>query len=124
MLDHHSQRARSDHEPDDAGRTRFGGRHFGGRRYGRDREHPSQPGDEETDGARHSRRGVADCSARVRFNSLHLHRFRTNLFLERHGQVPFSTVGHGSDFCDARLLFSLAHGRPDDGEISFTWTSR
>jgi multidrug efflux pump subunit AcrB len=106
------------------GRTRARRRHFGGRRHGRDREHPPQSCDEETDGARHPRRRIANCSAGVRFNSLYLHRFCTDLFLEWHGQIPFSTAGHGSDLRDARFLFSFAHGRADDGEISFAWTSR
>src|SRR5205085_2001712 len=43
---------------------------------------------------------------------------------ERHGQVPFPTARHGSDLCHAGLVFSLAHGRADNGEIPDARPSR
>jgi hypothetical protein len=53
-----------------------------------------------------------------------LYRFRADLFPERYCQISFSTARHGCDLRHARVLFSFAHGRPDDGEISSGRTSR
>ena len=52
---HRPEPARPDHQRDDAGRPGAGGRHSGGRRHRRNREHPSQHGDEEAAGARRAR---------------------------------------------------------------------
>ena len=117
VLDHHHGRARADAEYHDAGRAGAGGGHPGGRRHGGDREHPPQPGDGEADGAGDPGRRAADRGAGVRLDALHLHRVRAGLLPERRGEVPLPAAGDGGDLRDAGLVFPLAHGGADDGEI-------
>ena len=103
------------HQHHDAGRPGARGRHPGRRRHGRDREHPSQPGDAEAarDGPswtarsrspcrRSSRRcASASCSCRV--------------LPHRRGAVPVHAAGDGGGVRDAGVLPPVAHAGADDG---------
>ena len=116
-LDHPAERARRDHQPDDARRARARGRHPRRRRDRDHREHQPAP-------RRRPRRGVGDPrglapdpGARAGVHARDLHRLRADVPALGRGALPVRADGDGRRFRDADLVRAVADARPDACQV-------
>ncbi len=108
---------RRDHQRDDVGRHGAGRRHPGGRCHCRNREHPSQHGDEEAAGACRARWRTTNRRAGLCFHAFHLHRVRSGPDAHRRSQVSVHAPGPGGGLRHDGFLPVVAH--PDSQHGAF-----